>query len=235
MAIHPPSMRRIFGSIAVLLLLTAVFLYHTKFPVFRNGCPAFFTNLEEKWSTTDMEEKWSTDGYRRYTSSMYLKHRNSTRTLRGESSTVGPWLVCANSGHAENLLEQQRYTMAFFTGDGFTNAFVALSNQIYVSILASRIPILHPFAPGHLAWEAGFLPVNEVFDLGRWAHAINKDILELEQIKSYPDDNDKEQIGCWSIWAAGYLKDAKPSRTSFVDSFKLGKCYSSQDPTPVIH
>src|SRR5258706_5404372 len=89
---HPPSMRRIIGSIAVLLLLTVVFLYHTKFPVLQYGCPAFSTNLEEKWSTTDIEEKWSTGGYRRYTSSMYLKHGNSTRTLRGQSSTP-PWVT----------------------------------------------------------------------------------------------------------------------------------------------
>jgi hypothetical protein len=114
--------------------------------------------------------------------------------------------------------------MAFFTGDGFTNAFITLSNQIYVSILASRIPILHPFAPGHLAWEAGFLPVSEVFDLGRWARAIHMDILELEQIKSYPHDSDKEQFGCWSIWAVGNLKDAKPGGNPFVEPFKLGKC-----------
>ena len=136
-------------------------------------------------------------------------------------------MVRANSGYAENLLEHQRYTMSFFTGDGFTNAFIALSNQIYISILASRIPILHPFAPGHLAWEAGFLPVSEVFDLGRWARAIHKDILELEQIKSYPHDNDKEQLGCWSIWAVGYLKDATPSRSPIMEHFKLGKCRPS--------
>lgn len=153
-------------------------------------------------------------------------HENHERSVTRHGSRV----VRANSDYAENLPEHQRYTLAFFTGDGFTNAFVALSNQIYVSILASRIPILHPFAPGHLPWEAGFLPVSEVFDLSRWAGAIHKDILELEQIKNYPHDNDKEQFGCWSIWAAGYLKDAAPSRSPFMEHFKLGECRSSQDP-----
>lgn len=153
-------------------------------------------------------------------------HENTERSVTRRGSRV----VRANFGYAENLLEHQRYTMAFFTGDGFTNAFIALSNLIYVSVLASRIPILHPFAPGHLPWEAGFLPVSEVFDLGRWARAIHKDILELEQIKNYPHDNDKEQIGCWSLWAVGYLKDATPSRSPFMEHFKLGKCRSSQDP-----
>jgi len=144
---------------------------------------------------------------------------------------VGSILACANSGCAENLLEHERYMMAFFTGGGFTNAFITLSNQIYVSILASRIPILHPFDPGHIAWEAGFLPVSEVFDLGRWARAIHIDILELEQIKNYPHDSDREQFGCWSIWAAGNLEGGKPSGTPFVEPFKLGKCRTSQDPT----
>ena len=156
-------------------------------------------------------------------------HENSERSVI--HPTMGHRLVCANSGYVENLLEHQHYMMAFFTGGGFTNAFIALSNQIYVSILASRIPILHPFAPGHLPWEAGFLPVSEVFDLRRWAHTIHKDILELEQIKSYPHDNDKEQFGCWSIWTVGSLKDATPSGSPFPEPFKLGKCRSNQDPT----
>jgi hypothetical protein len=119
--------------------------------------------------------------------------------------------------------------MAFFTGDGFTNAYITLSNQIYVSILASRIPILHPFAPGHLAWEAGFLPVSEVFDLGRWARAIHTDILELEQIKNYPHENDNERFGCWSIWMTGNPKEAKPGGNPFIEPFKLGKGRSGQD------
>ena len=101
-----------------------------------------------------------------------------------------------HSGHAEH----ERYLTAFFFGGGFTNAFITLSNQIYISILT------HPFDPGHLAWEAGFLPVGEVFDLGRWALAIHTDILEFEQINVYPDEIDKEQLGCWSIWAVGQLK-----------------------------
>lgn len=142
----------------------------------------------------------------------------------------GPSSVPANSGCAENLLERERYMLAFFPGGGFTNAFMTLSNQIYVSILASRIPILHPFIPGHLPWEAGFLPVSEVFDLGRWAGAIHKDILELEQIKSYPHDNDKEQLGCWSIWTVGSLKDGKPTRGPILEHFKLGKFRAGQDP-----
>ena len=142
---------------------------------------------------------------------------------------MGSRLVHTNSGHTENLLEHERYMMAFFTGDGFTNAFITLSNQIYVSILASRIPILHPFAPGHLASQAGFLPVSEVFDLGRWAQAINTDILELEQIKRYPDENDEEQIGCWSIWRVGNLKSDKPCRNPFAGEFKLGECRFGQD------
>src|SRR5258708_6243781 len=113
--------------------------------------------------------------------------------------------------------------MAFFTGDGFTNGFIALSNQIYVSILASRIPILHPFAPGHLPWEAGFLPVSEVFDLGRWARSIHKDLLELEQIKNHTRESDTDNFGCWSIWAVGNLKDARPAGNPFAGPFKLGK------------
>jgi len=120
--------------------------------------------------------------------------------------------------------------MALFTGGGFTNAFITLSNQIYASILASRIPVIHPFHPGHLGSDAGFLPVSEVFDLGRWALAIHKDILELEQIKSYPHENEKEQFGCWSIWAVGNLKEAKPGGTPFAAPFKLGKCHFSWDP-----
>ena len=119
--------------------------------------------------------------------------------------------------------------MAFFPGGGFTNAFMALSNQIYVSILSSRIPILHPFDQGHLPSQAGFLPVSEVFDLGRWAQAIHTDILELEQIKRYPDENDKEQIGCWSIWKVGNLKDDKPGGTPFASQFKLGECRFGRD------
>jgi len=163
--------------------------------------------------------QWLSKIYILYVFETQKRHENAERLVIPH----GCQTVCTNSG-AENLLEHERYTMAFFTGDGFTNAFITLSNQIYVSILAARIPILHPFAPGHLAWEAGFLPVSEVFDLGRWAHAIQMDILELEQIKSYPHDNDKEQIGCWSIWAAGNIKDAKPSGNPFAEPFKLGKC-----------
>jgi len=138
--------------------------------------------------------------------------------------------VYTNSGCVENLLEHERYMVAFFDGHGFTNAFIALSNQIYVSILASRIPILHPLAPGHLAWEAGFFPVSEVFDLHRWALAIHTDILELEQIKSYPHENDKEQLGCWSIWAVSNLREAKPSGNPFAGPFKLGKYRFNQEP-----
>jgi hypothetical protein len=143
---------------------------------------------------------------------------------------VGSRLVCTNYGCAENLLEDERYIMAFFDGGGFTNAFIMLSNQIYVSILASRIPIVHPFAPSHLPKEAGFLPVSEVFDLHRWARAIHMDIVELDQIKSYPHDSDREQIGCWSLWAVGKLDEGKPKYNPFIEPFKLGKCRTSQDP-----
>ena len=139
-------------------------------------------------------------------------------------------MVYTHSGHAENLLEHERYLTAFFFGGGFTNAFITLSNQIYISILTSRIPILHPFDPGHLTWEAGFLPVSEVFDLGRWALAIHTDILEFEQIKGYPDESDKEQLGCWSIWAVGQLKEAKPGGNPFTGPLKLGKCHFGWDP-----
>ena len=31
----------------------------------------------------ETQKKWSKDGYQRYTSSLYLKHENATRTLRG--------------------------------------------------------------------------------------------------------------------------------------------------------
>ena len=119
--------------------------------------------------------------------------------------------------------------MTFSPGGGFTNNFIALSNQIYVSILSSRIPILHPVAQGHLPWQAGLLPVSEIFDLGRWAQAIHTDILEFEQIKRFPDENDKEQFGCWSIWTAGNLKYGKPASHPLADQFKLGECRFGRD------
>ena len=221
-----PPMRRSIGIWAVVLLLIGLFLYHTGHTKF----PTLNYLYERPTSVADIRGEWSANGYRRYTSSKYLKHENATRTLRGQLSSASSSLVYTNSGCTENLLEHERYMVAFYSGGGFTNAFITLSNQIYTSILASRIPVIHPFQQGHLAAEAGFLPVSEVFDLGRWALAIHTDILELEQIKNYSHENDKEQIGCWSIWMVGNLKEAKPSGNPFAELFKLGKCHLSWDP-----
>jgi len=78
--------------------------------------------------------------------------------------------------------------------------------------------------------------VSDVFDLDRWARAINKEVLEWKDVKDLrglggkkaPDSStqadEQDELGCWSVWATADLEDKKPHTTSFIpDHLNLGE------------
>ena len=73
-----PPLRGNLVFLTASLLLVVLFLYSNqirfKLPAVPYDRPIF---------ATDTQEKWSKNGYRRFTSSVYLGHENATRTLRG--------------------------------------------------------------------------------------------------------------------------------------------------------
>ena len=71
-------MARIIVPLGASLFLLGLFFYHVRI---ETGFPALLH--QQPTVAIDTQEKWSKDGYQRYTSSLFLKHENATRTLRG--------------------------------------------------------------------------------------------------------------------------------------------------------
>ncbi|PVG04854.1 hypothetical protein CPB86DRAFT_778167 [Serendipita vermifera] len=119
----------------------------------------------------------------------------------------------------DNLRPEYNYVTGWY-GGGFTNQFMGLIDLIMVSILTPfHIPVIPPFiSRPHLPLKSGYRSVGDVFDLERWARAVNKEMVEwrdvkdLRSLKRPKDDVDfpadeEDELGCWSIWAVGQLKD----------------------------
>lgn len=115
---------------------------------------------------------------------------------------------------------------------------MAITNLLFLSLLTPhRIPIIPPFAsPPHLPVHAGYPAVSDVFDLDRWARAINKEVLEWKDVKdlrglggeksldSSIQADKQDELGCWSVWATADLEAKKPLTTSFIpDHLNLGQ------------
>jgi hypothetical protein len=94
-------------------------------------------------------------------------------------------------------------------------------NLILISLLTpSHIPILPPLiSRPHLPVRAGYPAVGDVFDLERWARAVNKEMVEWKDVKdlrglqgkrvydgsSAADEED--ELNCWSVWATSQLQE----------------------------
>lgn len=78
--------------------------------------------------------------------------------------------------------------------------------------------------------------MSEVFDLDRWARAINKEVVEWKDVKDLrglggkkavdgtTQADGQDELGCWSVWATANLADQVPYTNSFVpDHLNLGE------------
>jgi hypothetical protein len=120
----------------------------------------------------------------------------------------------------DNLRLEYNYVTGWY-GGGFTNQFMGLMDLIMISTLTPfHIPIVPPFvSQPHLPMRAGYRAASDIFDLERWARAVNKEMVEWKDVKDlralkrdpkrdvdFPAD-EEDEMACWSIWAIGQLKE----------------------------
>ncbi|KAJ3515420.1 hypothetical protein NLJ89_g1772 [Agrocybe chaxingu] len=146
---------------------------------------------------------------------------DSSRFLQGPPTT----------SFKENLLNDTYYITSW-ADSGFTNQFMGYVNMIYVGLISDRIPILPPFGPHHMSYDAGALRFSNVFNLTQLKKALNRPILEWHEVKEEdspsslrePSAEERESIGCWSTRKEAI---ANPLRVkSVVDHLKLDIAYT---------
>ncbi|CAA7266954.1 unnamed protein product [Cyclocybe aegerita] len=131
----------------------------------------------------------------------------------------------------DNLLNDTYYITSW-ADSGFTNQFMGYVNMIYLGLISDRIPILPPFGPHHMSYDAGALRFSHVFNLKYLRKALNRPILEWHEVKEEdspsslrePSSEERESIGCWSTRKEAI---ANPLRVkSVIDHLKLDIAYT---------
>ncbi|KIO28492.1 hypothetical protein M407DRAFT_22382 [Tulasnella calospora MUT 4182] len=111
----------------------------------------------------------------------------------------------------ENLRNDTKYITTFLDA-GWTNDVMTVVNLIYLGMVASRVPVLPPFSPMHVGYEAENFHFADIFDLPRLRAAIGYPIIEWHDLKD-PTGNTQDVLGCWSCWALDH-GNARGSRLS---------------------
>lgn len=73
-------------------------------------------------------------------------------------------------------------------------------NMIYLATLTSRTPIVPPFVPSHVDWDAGPISFGDIFDVPKLSESLRLPILEWRDVKNEHSEQ-TDELGCWSIWA----------------------------------
>lgn len=104
-------------------------------------------------------------------------------------------------------------------------------NMIYVGLISSRIPLIPPFSPSHVAHDAGFPPFGDIFDVPRLADAIHAPLLEWRDVKR-ENSTEFDKLGCWTIWGLVGTPDGSPRGSHLTYYLKLGArpCPNSRVP-----
>ncbi|KAG8946917.1 hypothetical protein FRC04_011344 [Tulasnella sp. 424] len=98
----------------------------------------------------------------------------------------------------DNLRNDTKYITTFLDA-GWTNDFMTVVNMVYLGMTSSRVPVLPPFSPMHVGFEAENFHFAEIFDLPRLRKAIGYPIIEWQDMKD-PKGNTQDVLGCWSTW-----------------------------------
>ncbi|KAJ3518176.1 hypothetical protein NLJ89_g18 [Agrocybe chaxingu] len=131
----------------------------------------------------------------------------------------------------KNLRDDTFYITAW-SNSGFTNQFMGYVNMIYLGMISDRVPIIPPFGPHHISYDAGSLRFSSVFNLTRARRALKRPLLEWHELKeedsptslSEPLPDDREPLGCWSARHEG---NPTPIRVkSVIDHLKLDTSYT---------
>ncbi|KAF8591919.1 hypothetical protein K439DRAFT_1626429 [Ramaria rubella] len=121
------------------------------------------------------------------------------------------------------------YVTSWVSG-GWTNDFMTYINMIYLGLISSRTPIIPPFAPSHVDFDAGYPPFGDVFDVPRLAAAINSPLLEWRDVKQ-ENSSETDQIGCWTIWGLVGSDDGSPRESIIPQKLKLDIAYTALPPS----
>jgi hypothetical protein len=188
------------------------------------------------WSQEDEDMQWEYEKSARMVNTEKLLKGNATSHFRGMSSSQQQ-RISSHRHVIDNLRPEYQYITGWGDG-GFTNQFMAITNLLFLSLLTPhRIPLIPPFVSRpHLPIRAGYPAVSDVFDLDRWARAINKEVLEWKDVKDLrglsgkkaPDSSiqadEQDELGCWSVWATANLEAKQPHTNSFIpDHLNLGE------------
>jgi hypothetical protein len=79
-------------------------------------------------------------------------------------------------------------------------------------MLTERVPIIGPFTPSHAIagrYDYGDIYFGDVFDVDYLSRTIGIPVLEWRDVKK-PSSDEKEEIGCWSIWQAVQTRESEP-------------------------
>ena len=105
--------------------------------------------------------------------------------------------------------------------------------MLYLASLTGRVPIIPPFAGGHLPDSAGSIDFGVIFDVPRLSKAVNMDILEWYEVKNFSSpDAAVDDLGCWSAWAMANRNQGRPAYSDQEDLLNLGEWPHRGDATP---
>ncbi|PVG04853.1 hypothetical protein CPB86DRAFT_778166 [Serendipita vermifera] len=188
-----------------------------------------FGNLLSKEEVDDMYHAGSKDSWSNEETDQFKHFDDDDVDLAGEYEKSSRMMDTSKllQGNAtahfrDNLRPESKYITGW-CGGGFTNQFMGVVHLITISILTPfHIPIIPPLiSRPHLPIRAGYPAIGDIFDLERWARAINKEMVEWRDVKDIrglsgrkaPDGSnaadEEDEMACWSIWATANLKEQK--------------------------